>query len=95
MQVGKPGVSLACLSRLVSFSGLDRAIQRGSGDLERPANIRNGVPFFIEISGNTELFRTQGFGSAAFFPLARAAVSPTCVRSLIRFRSNSASAPKI
>src|SRR5918999_2651311 len=34
-------------------------------------------------------------GLPPFFPLARAAVNPACVRSLMRFRSNSTNAPKI
>jgi hypothetical protein len=46
---------------LASFPTLDRAVQRGFGDLERPANLRNRVVLFIEITGNTQFLSGQGF----------------------------------
>jgi hypothetical protein len=51
---------------LVSFPGLDRPVQRGSRDLERPANLRNGVSLLVEIPGNFKLFPGEGFRSAAY-----------------------------
>jgi hypothetical protein len=53
---------------LVSVHCLDRAIQRGFGDLECLTNFQNRVPLVIEIKGNTELLTSEGFGSAASFP---------------------------
>jgi hypothetical protein len=50
----------------VSFSSLDIAVQSGFGDLECPANVRNGVSFLVEIPGNTYLSVCQGVWSAAF-----------------------------
>ena len=47
------------------FPCLDRAVQGGFGYLERPAYLRNRVPFLIEISGNTCLFASQRFWPAA------------------------------
>jgi hypothetical protein len=51
------------------FLGLDRAVQRGSGDLERPANLRNRMSVIVEILGNSELFAGESFGSARLFVL--------------------------
>jgi hypothetical protein len=54
---------------LLSFPGLDIAVQRGSGDLEGLANLRNRVSLIaVERLGNTESFAGEGFGSAAFPP---------------------------
>jgi hypothetical protein len=49
----------------VPFPCLDRAVQGGFGDLQRPANVHNGVALLVEITGNTELFCGEDFGSAA------------------------------
>jgi hypothetical protein len=48
------------------FPHFYRAVKRGSGYLERPANVRNRVSFFIEIKGNAELSTGKGFRSPAF-----------------------------
>jgi hypothetical protein len=40
----------------LSVPSLDGTIEGGSRDLEGPANLRNGVPLLIEISGNPYLF---------------------------------------
>jgi hypothetical protein len=50
----------------VTFPGIDIPVQCGFGHLKRPANFRDGMPFLIEILGNTELFAGEDFGSAAF-----------------------------
>ena len=51
---------------LVSFSGLDRAVQGGSTYLERPADLGNRVLLIIvECPGNIEPIAGEGFGSAA------------------------------
>ena len=51
---------------LVSFSGLDRAVQGGSTYLERPADLGNRVLLVIvEGLGNTQLPTGEDFGSAA------------------------------
>ena len=42
-----------------------------------------------------KLFTYRSIGRPPVLPLALAAANPACVRSLIRLRSNSASAPKI
>jgi hypothetical protein len=47
------------------FLGLDVPIQRGSRDLERPANLLNWVPFVVEILGYTQLFTGERFWPAA------------------------------
>jgi hypothetical protein len=51
---------------LVSIPGLDRTIQRGFGDLERPTNLRNRVSLVIKIKGNTALISCECFWSTAF-----------------------------
>jgi hypothetical protein len=54
---------------LVSFPGLERAVQRGFGDLEGTANLRNGVLLIaVECLGNIELFSGEGFGSPTSSP---------------------------
>jgi hypothetical protein len=50
------------------FARLERAIQRGFGDLEGLANLLNWVPLVVEILSNTELFASEGFGSTALSP---------------------------
>jgi hypothetical protein len=54
------------LGLLLVSLGLDRAVQRGLGDLERPAYFRNRVFLLVEFKGNTALFYGEGFWSAAF-----------------------------
>jgi hypothetical protein len=61
---------------LVSLPGLNVAVQRGFGDLERPANFQNWVSFLVEILGNTELFAGEGFWSAACFPSGSCCCQP-------------------
>jgi hypothetical protein len=64
---------------VASFTGLDRPVQRGSGNLERPANFRNGVcGIIIEGLGNTQLSAGQDFGSAAFSPSGSGCHQPCC-----------------
>ena len=48
-----------------SFPDLDRAIQRSFGDLERPANLHNGMSSIVEILGNTQMSAGEDFGTAA------------------------------
>jgi hypothetical protein len=48
-----------------SFPDLDRAIQRSFGDLERPANLHNGMSSIVEILGNTQMSAGEDFGPAA------------------------------
>jgi hypothetical protein len=62
------------------FARLECAVQRGFGDLERPANLRNRVSLLIEILGNNELPCGKGFWSPAFFP-SRSGCSQTCLGS--------------
>ena len=47
---------------------LDGAVQGGSGDLERPAYLRNGMALLIESTGNTKLLDGEGFWPAADSP---------------------------
>jgi hypothetical protein len=50
----------------LSFSSLESAVQHGFGDLQRPADISNGVfRIIVEGLGNTELSAGQGFWPAA------------------------------
>jgi hypothetical protein len=49
----------------VSIPGLERPVQRGFGDVQRPAYFGDRVPFLIEVTGNAELSCGEGFGSAA------------------------------
>jgi hypothetical protein len=46
------------------FHSLDIAVQCGFGDLERPADLHNGMVLVVKILSNTALFANQGFGSA-------------------------------
>ena len=48
-----------------SFPDLDRAIQRSFGDLERPANLHNGMSSIVEILGNTQMSAGEDFGPVA------------------------------
>ena len=61
-------------------AGVYRPVQRGFGDLERPANVRNGVPLLVEIPGNTQLLSGEGFWPAAFFP-SGSGCGQTCLGS--------------
>ena len=65
----------------MSFPGLERPVQRSSGDLERPAYLRNGVVLLIEIPGNTQLLSGEGVGSAAF-PSSSTCCGQSCLGSL-------------
>jgi hypothetical protein len=58
---------------------LESAVQCGSGDLECPANIQNGVAGVIELLGNTALLYSNDFGSAAFFS-SGAGCGQSCLR---------------
>jgi hypothetical protein len=80
----------------VACPSLDIPVQRGFGDVEGFTNLGHGVTrVVIECLRHGYLvLGCQCFWSAAFFPLALAAVSPAWVRSRIISRSNSASAPK-
>jgi hypothetical protein len=60
--------SVPYLGLLLVSSGLDGAVQSGSGNLEGPGDLRNEVTLVLEIKGNVELSCRQDLGSAAFFP---------------------------
>jgi hypothetical protein len=66
---------------LVSWFGLNSTVQRGFGDLECPAYLRNRVVLLVEILGNTELLAGKGFGSVASFP-SGSGCHKTCCCSL-------------
>jgi hypothetical protein len=62
----------------VPFPCLDRPVQGGFGDFERPADLRNGVPFLIEILGNTKLSCGEDFWSAAY-PSSGSGCNKSCL----------------
>jgi hypothetical protein len=63
---------------LVSFSDLNRPVQRRSGDFQCPANFRNRVLLLVEIKGNLYLFASQHFRSAAFLSSGTGSYKTCC-----------------
>jgi hypothetical protein len=61
---------------LMVLPGLERPVQAGSGDLQCPANVHDGMSRIIQFLSNAALLYGDDFWSAAFFPLALAATKP-------------------